>query len=56
MVGPPETIDALLVALAKFQGAVLLVSHDQYFVSRAAEEIWTVREGKVTQFKGSFAE
>jgi ATPase subunit of ABC transporter with duplicated ATPase domains len=29
-----ETIDALIKAIHEFQGAVLLVSHDTYFLSK----------------------
>ena len=29
-------------------GGVVLVSHDQYFVSRVAKEVWVVEKGKVT--------
>jgi ATP-binding cassette subfamily F protein 3 len=32
-------------ALANFAGAILLVSHDRYFVERFAEETWNLREG-----------
>eukprot|EP00048_Salpingoeca_helianthica_P009515 m.136397 g.136397 ORF g.136397 m.136397 type:complete len:732 (+) comp14888_c2_seq1:80-2275(+) len=41
-----ETIDVLIDAIRHFQGAVLLVSHDQYFLSQAATEFWTIRDGR----------
>jgi NAD(P)-dependent dehydrogenase (short-subunit alcohol dehydrogenase family) len=49
-----DTIDALIVALANFQGGVLLVSHDQHFIESVADEIYVVGEGKVAKFKGDF--
>ena len=32
-----------------FKGAVICVSHDQYFVNEVANEAWVVNDGKVTQ-------
>jgi len=46
-----ETIDALIEAIKKFQGAVVLVSHDQYFLSQVATEFWSVSAGKVQVFR-----
>jgi ATP-binding cassette subfamily F protein 3 len=43
------------VALANFQGGVLLVSHDQHFIESVADEIWVVGEGRVAKFSGEFA-
>jgi ATPase subunit of ABC transporter with duplicated ATPase domains len=34
-------------ALQGFDGAILLVSHDRYFVERFAEEVWELREGRL---------
>ena len=50
-----DTIDALIVALANFQGGVLLVSHDQHFIESVADEIYVVGEGRCAKFKGDFA-
>jgi ATP-binding cassette subfamily F protein 3 len=49
-----DTIDALIVALANFQGGVVLVSHDQQFIESVADEIWVVGEGRCAKFKGEF--
>uniref|UniRef100_A0A7S1CJG3 ABC transporter domain-containing protein n=1 Tax=Bicosoecida sp. CB-2014 TaxID=1486930 RepID=A0A7S1CJG3_9STRA len=51
-----DTIDALIVALGAFNGGVVIVSHDQHFVSSVADEIWYVADGKVTRFEGTLAE
>eukprot|EP00808_Paulinella_micropora_P018653 g68535.t1 len=42
-----ETIDVLLEALAKFKGAVVVVSHDQYFLSKAVTEFWAIHSGSI---------
>ena len=36
-------------ALAQFEGTVLAVVHDRYFIERFAEELWLVAEGGVRQ-------
>ncbi|EOD06092.1 ABC transporter protein, partial [Emiliania huxleyi CCMP1516] len=37
-----ESIAALADCVTAFKGGVVLVSHDQYFVSRVANEVWVV--------------
>mmetsp|Transcript_25422 Transcript_25422/g.79210 ORF Transcript_25422/g.79210 Transcript_25422/m.79210 type:complete len:279 (-) Transcript_25422:123-959(-) len=58
-----ETIEGLAMALNKFEGGVVLVSHDDRLVSMVADELWVVmpgpskdRPGAVTVFEGSFEE
>merc|ERR1712032_544507 len=58
-----ETIEGLAMALNKFEGGVVLVSHDDRLVSMIADELWVVMPGKnkdtpgsVTVFEGSFEE
>eukprot|EP00931_Biecheleriopsis_adriatica_P072817 TRINITY_DN47214_c0_g1_i1.p1 TRINITY_DN47214_c0_g1~~TRINITY_DN47214_c0_g1_i1.p1 ORF type:complete len:1270 (+),score=311.68 TRINITY_DN47214_c0_g1_i1:36-3845(+) len=46
-----ETIDALIEAIKEFDGAVVMVSHDQYFLSQVATEFWAVAERKLTVFR-----
>jgi ATP-binding cassette subfamily F protein 3 len=51
-----ETIDAVIVALANFNGGVIVVSHDQHFVESVCDEIYVVGSppGRITKFKGEF--
>merc|ERR1712032_1649543 len=46
-----ETIDALIDAIKEFDGAVVIVSHDQYFLSQVATEFWSVAGGKVAVYR-----
>ena len=46
-----ETVDVLAAAIAEFRGAVVVVSHDVYFLSRLdATEFWSVRDKAVARF------
>jgi ATP-binding cassette subfamily F protein 3 len=46
------TRDALAEALAEFQGALLLVSHDRYLLKATVDSLWIVREGQLQPFDG----
>ena len=37
-----ESIDALIIALRNFEGAVIVVSHDRHLVDSVADELWEV--------------
>jgi len=45
-----ESREALIEALTKFTGAVILVSHDFHLVSLVAEQLWLVKDGGVTTY------
>ncbi|MCC7209374.1 MAG: ABC-F family ATP-binding cassette domain-containing protein [Anaerolineae bacterium] len=42
--------------LARFNGTILLVSHDRYLVDALATQIWSIEPGKLTVFEGSYQE
>lgn len=48
--------DALIRALAEFEGAVLLISHDPHLVELVADRLWLVGDGTVRPFEGDMAE
>ena len=50
-----ETVDALIDAIAAYSGALLVVSHDWYFLGRVATEYWGVAAGRVTVHHGAVA-
>lgn len=39
-----------------FQGTILFISHDRYFISRFAEKIWELEDGSITTFTGTYEE
>jgi ATPase subunit of ABC transporter with duplicated ATPase domains len=51
-----ESINALNVALQKFQGTVLLVTHDQDLLEEVGTRMWHFEDGTIVDFKGSYEE
>ena len=43
-------------AVEDYQGALLFVSHDRWFIERFANRIWELKDGEITDFKGSFTQ
>jgi len=48
--------EALVKALADFQGAVLLITHDPHLVELVADRLWLVADGTVRPFDGDLDE
>ncbi|HBQ44544.1 MAG TPA: ABC transporter [Thiomicrospira sp.] len=48
-----ETRDALDIALQEFEGALILVTHDQHLLSSIVDQFWWLHDKKVTYFNGS---
>ena len=46
--------DVLLEALEKFQGTVVFVSHDRYFIDKLATRVFEVADGGVQVFPGNY--
>ncbi|MBQ4048928.1 MAG: ABC-F family ATP-binding cassette domain-containing protein [Clostridia bacterium] len=42
--------------LEEYEGTMLFVSHDRYFIDRFATGIWNMADGAVTPFKGTYAQ
>ena len=51
-----DAVDALVEAIQDFKGGVMIVSHDQYFVSKCCKELWVVHGGIASRFRGDFDE
>jgi ATPase subunit of ABC transporter with duplicated ATPase domains len=41
-------------AVENFDGALLFVSHDRYFIKKFANRIWTLENGNITDFRGDY--
>jgi ATPase subunit of ABC transporter with duplicated ATPase domains len=51
-----ESINALNIALQKYDGTVLLVTHDHDVVDEVATRIWNFDHREIEDFKGPYAE
>jgi len=51
-----ESINALNIALQKYPGTVLLVTHDQDVIDEVATRIWHFDNGRIEDFKGPYAD
>ena len=51
-----EAINALNFAIQKYEGTVILVTHDEDLVADTATRIWHLDGGVFTNFKGSYEE
>ena len=43
-------------AVEDYEGNLLFVSHDRYFIDRFANRIWMLEDGKILDFKGGYQE
>ena len=52
-----ETLTILEDYIDNFQGAVIAVSHDRYFLDRIAEKIFSFKEGgEIVQYSGNYSD
>ena len=51
-----HSVDLLVEALNKYEGSLILVSHDRYFISRIANKIGEIDHQEIKEFKGTYAE
>lgn len=47
-----EGLDALMLALSKWNGGVIIISHDERFITSVAKELWVCGEQTVKKFYG----
>jgi ATPase subunit of ABC transporter with duplicated ATPase domains len=51
-----ESINALNIALQRYDGTVLLVTHDEDVLDEVATRIWHFKGGKIEDFKGPYSD
>jgi ATPase subunit of ABC transporter with duplicated ATPase domains len=51
-----EAINALNIALQRYEGTVLLVTHDEDVLDEVATRIWHFKAGHIEDFKGPYAD
>jgi ATP-binding cassette subfamily F protein 3 len=48
--------EALEVVLNEYNGSILFVSHDRYFIDAVADTIWMVQDDSIDAFDGTYSE
>ena len=51
-----EAINALNIALQKYEGTVLLVTHDEDLLEEVGTRVWQFERGRIVDFKGTYEE
>jgi len=49
-----DAVDALVRALKNYEGTIVFISHDIYFVSSVANNVFEVKSGRIRKFPGAF--
>ena len=50
-----DAVDALVRALKNYEGTIVFISHDIYFVSSVANNVFEIKNGLIRKFPGSFS-
>ena len=51
-----HSVELLIEALNRYEGSLILVSHDRYFISKVANTIWEIDDLKIKTFDGGYEE
>ncbi|KAG5512347.1 hypothetical protein GH5_08195 [Leishmania sp. Ghana 2012 LV757] len=51
-----DTVNALIEALLAYNGGLLVISHDEYFITSLCDDIYVCEDRTVKKFDGDFAE
>ncbi len=51
-----HSVELLANALNKYEGSIILVSHDRFFISKTANKIWEIVDQEIKEFKGTYTE
>lgn len=51
-----QSINILAEALKTYEGTVIMVSHDRYFIKEVADEIWWIEDKEVKKYPGVYEE
>lgn len=51
-----ERVEKLENSLERFDGAIVLVSHDRTFLDRICETIWELEDGKINVYNGNYSD
>ncbi|WEK34789.1 MAG: ATP-binding cassette domain-containing protein [Candidatus Pseudobacter hemicellulosilyticus] len=51
-----HSVDLLIEALGRYEGSIIMVSHDRYFISKVANTIWEIDNQEIKAFSGGYEE
>lgn len=51
-----DGIDLLINQLKYYSGALLIISHDRYFLDQVVDKVWEMKEGKITEYWGGYSD
>lgn len=51
-----QSVNILIQALQQFEGTLILVSHDRYFLDNVANKIWFIENQEIKEYPGTYAE
>ncbi|SHI51919.1 macrolide transport system ATP-binding/permease protein [Clostridium amylolyticum] len=51
-----EGIDFLIGQIKCFSGALLVISHDRYFLDEVVDKIWELKDGRITEYWGNYSD
>jgi ATP-binding cassette, subfamily F, member 3 len=51
-----HSVELLVEALNRYEGSIILVSHDRYFISKVANVFWEIIDHKIREFRGTYDE
>lgn len=51
-----QSVNILIQALQQFEGTLIVVSHDRYFLDNVANKIWYIEDKEIKQYPGTYQE
>lgn len=51
-----QSVNVLIQVLQKFEGSLIVVSHDRYFLDNVANKIWWIEDEKIKEYPGTYEE
>ena len=48
------SVESLILALEKYEGTLVFISHDVHFIRQLANKVFHVRDGRVTPYAGGY--
>ena len=51
-----QSVNILIQALQQYEGTLIVVSHDRYFLDNVANKIWFIEDHKIKEYPGTYQE